>query len=75
VTYAPRWHGALCDWEGQLELGWAMQDPICRPVLAPLRELRPSAPVTEFPELGHYPQLEDPDAVAPIVARVAENAV
>jgi pimeloyl-ACP methyl ester carboxylesterase len=71
VTYAPRWHGALRDWEGRLELAWAMQDPICRPVLAPLRELRPSAPVTEFPELGHYPQLEAPDAVAPVVERMA----
>jgi pimeloyl-ACP methyl ester carboxylesterase len=74
VTYAPRWHGALCDWEGQLELAWAMQDPICAPVLAALQQLRPSVPVTRFEELGHYPQLEDPDAVAPILARVAENA-
>jgi pimeloyl-ACP methyl ester carboxylesterase len=30
-------------------------------------------PVTRFEELGHYPQLEDPDAVAPIVAQVAEG--
>ena len=73
VTYAPRWHGALCDWDGQLELAWAMQDPICAPVLDALQALRPSVPVTRFPDLGHYPQLEDPDAVAPIVARVAES--
>ena len=48
-----------------------MQDPICTPVLDALQALRPSVPVTRFPELGHYPQLEDPDAVAPVVARVA----
>jgi pimeloyl-ACP methyl ester carboxylesterase len=70
VTYAPRWHGALRDWEGRLELAWAMRDPICRPVLAAVRELRPGAPVTEFAELGHYPQLEAPEAVAPVVERM-----
>ena len=71
VTYAPRWHGALRDWQGRLELAWAMRDPICRPVLAAVRELRPGAPVTEFAELGHYPQLEAPEAVAPVVERMA----
>jgi pimeloyl-ACP methyl ester carboxylesterase len=71
VSYAPRWHGALRDWQGPLELAWAMHDPICRPVLAAVRELRPNAPVTQFDELGHYPQLEAPEAVAPIVARMA----
>ena len=70
VTYAPRWHGALRDWQGRLELAWAMRDPICRPVLAAVRELRPGAPVTEFAELGHYPQLEAPEAVAPVVERM-----
>jgi pimeloyl-ACP methyl ester carboxylesterase len=40
-------------------------------VLAAVRELRPGAPVTEFAELGHYPQLEAPEAVAPVVERMA----
>ena len=29
---------------------------------AGLRELRPNAAVVVLPGLGHYPQLEDPDA-------------
>ena len=75
VEHAPRWHGALCDWEGRLELAWAMQDPICtEAVLSAVQQLRPAAPVTRFPDLGHYPQLEDPDAVAAVVARVAAEA-
>ncbi|HEY2159961.1 MAG TPA: alpha/beta hydrolase, partial [Solirubrobacteraceae bacterium] len=29
VAYATRWHGALRDWPGRLELAWAGRDPIC----------------------------------------------
>lgn len=72
VTEAPRWHGALRDWPGQLELAWAGRDPVCtEAVLEAVRALRPAAPVTRFPELGHYPQLEDPAAAAAVVARAA----
>jgi hypothetical protein len=35
----------------------------------PLPLLRPCAPVTRLPQLGHYPQLEDPSAVAEILRR------
>jgi pimeloyl-ACP methyl ester carboxylesterase len=72
VTFAPRWHGALRDWPGRLELAWAMRDPVCVPaVLDAVLALRPRAPVTRLPELGHYPQIEDPRAVAEIVERFA----
>ena len=75
VTFAERWHGALRDWDGELELAWAMRDPVATgAVLEAVCSLRPSAPVTRFPELGHYPQLEEPEAVAPIVARMAGMA-
>jgi pimeloyl-ACP methyl ester carboxylesterase len=75
VQYADRWHGALREWEGPLELAWAMQDPVCtRAVLDAVTELRPAAPVTQLGELGHYPQIEDPAAVAAIVARIAAAA-
>jgi pimeloyl-ACP methyl ester carboxylesterase len=38
-----------------------MLDPVATPdVLEGLRELRPTAPVREFDDLGHYPQIEDP---------------
>jgi pimeloyl-ACP methyl ester carboxylesterase len=72
VTHAPRWHGALRDWPGELELAWAMRDPVCTAaVLDALLELRPSAPVTRFEDLGHYPQLEAPERIAPLVERLA----
>jgi pimeloyl-ACP methyl ester carboxylesterase len=72
VTYADRWHDALRYWPGQLELAWAMRDPVCtEAVLDAILELRAYAPVTRFAELGHYPQLEAPKAIAPIVARMA----
>jgi pimeloyl-ACP methyl ester carboxylesterase len=70
VTFASRWHGALRDWAGRLELAWAGLDPVCtEAVLQAVLELRPSAPLTRFPQLGHYPQLEDPPAVAAVIDR------
>jgi pimeloyl-ACP methyl ester carboxylesterase len=41
-------------------------------VLAAVRSRRPAAPVTEWAGLGHYPQLEDPDAVAAVLRRVLD---
>ena len=70
VRYAERWHGALRDWTGQLGLAWAGQDPVCtEAVLQAVLELRPGTPLTRLAELGHYPQLEDPAAVADLVQR------
>ena len=65
VTYAQRWHGAIRDWDKPLSFAWGMLDPVATPdVLEGLRELRPAAPVTEFADLGHYPQIEDPRRLA-----------
>jgi pimeloyl-ACP methyl ester carboxylesterase len=43
-------------------------------VLDALRELRPGVPCEEMPELGHYPQLEDPERVAAAVAAAVTRA-
>jgi pimeloyl-ACP methyl ester carboxylesterase len=65
VEYAPRWHGALREWPGPLALGWAGSDPVCvEDVLQAVLALRPATPLTRWPELGHYPQIEDPATVA-----------
>jgi pimeloyl-ACP methyl ester carboxylesterase len=65
VTHAERWHGAIRDWPGALSLAWGLRDPVATTaVLEALRELRPGIPVDEMPELGHYPQVEDPGRVA-----------
>jgi pimeloyl-ACP methyl ester carboxylesterase len=58
--HAERWHGAIREWPGELGLAWGLRDPVATTaVLAALRELRPEVPVSEMPELAHYPQLED----------------
>jgi pimeloyl-ACP methyl ester carboxylesterase len=62
--YTDRWHGAVRDWPGRLSLAWGLQDPVATTnVLAGLRELRPGVGVTELPDAGHYPQIEEPEAL------------
>jgi pimeloyl-ACP methyl ester carboxylesterase len=74
IVHAERWHGAIRDWPHNLSLIWGLQDPVATTeVLAALRDLRPGVPVTEFPELGHYPQLEDPARVAEAVRTAVER--
>jgi pimeloyl-ACP methyl ester carboxylesterase len=63
--FTERWHGAIRDWPGPLTLAWGMLDPVARTaVLDGLRELRPGVEAIELPKLAHYPQVEDPAAVA-----------
>ncbi len=63
--FTDRWHGAIRDWPGRLTLAWGLLDPVARvEVLDGLRELRPGVPTIELPELGHYPQIEDPSQIA-----------
>jgi pimeloyl-ACP methyl ester carboxylesterase len=67
-THAERWHGAIRDWPGTLSLAWGMRDPVATTaVLAALRELRPGVAVSELDELAHYPQIEDPRAIARVL--------
>ena len=68
-AHAERWHGAIRDWPGALRLAWGLRDPVATTaVLAALRELRPEVPVSELPQLAHYPQLEDPQRLAQALA-------
>ncbi|HET8975073.1 MAG TPA: alpha/beta hydrolase [Solirubrobacterales bacterium] len=65
---AERWHGALRDWPKPLHLAWGKQDPVATlRVLDAVRALRPQAPLTCLDELGHYPQIEDPAAIAAVL--------
>jgi pimeloyl-ACP methyl ester carboxylesterase len=73
--YAQRWHGAVRDWPKPLGFLWALKDPVATTnVLDGLRELRPSAPVVELPGLGHYPQVEDPDAFTAGAMRLLDGS-
>jgi pimeloyl-ACP methyl ester carboxylesterase len=63
--HAERWYGALKEWPKPLHLAWGMADPVATEnVLDGVLALRPSAPLTRFDDLGHYPQIEDPGRVA-----------
>jgi pimeloyl-ACP methyl ester carboxylesterase len=63
--YAERWHGAIRDWPKPVSIAWGMLDPVAtEAVLNAVLKLRPQAPITRFEDLGHYPQIEDPDRVA-----------
>ncbi|MFL0179122.1 MULTISPECIES: alpha/beta fold hydrolase [unclassified Mycobacterium] len=71
VRYAQRWHGAVRDWPKPLGFVWGLGDPVATTnVLDGLRQLRPSADVVELPGLGHYPQVEDPQAFTDAVLRL-----
>jgi pimeloyl-ACP methyl ester carboxylesterase len=75
VIYADRWHGAIRNWPGPLTFAWGMLDPVATPdVLEGLRELRPQAPVVEFADLGHYPQIEDPARLAAALRQAVAEA-
>jgi len=63
--FTERWHGALRAWPGALTLAWGLLDPVARvEVLRGLQDLRPGVPAVELPELGHYPQIEDPAQIS-----------
>jgi pimeloyl-ACP methyl ester carboxylesterase len=62
--HAERWYGALKEWPKPLHLAWGMADPVATEnVLDGVLALCPSAPLTRFEDLGHYPQIEDPGRV------------
>lgn len=73
VRFAPRWHGAIRDWDKPLGFLWATGDPVATiNVLAGLRELRPAAEVIELPGIGHYPQIEVPDEFTTVAQRLLQ---
>lgn len=75
IENAERWHGALRDWEGELHYVWGLEDPVATTAMfEAVRELRPDAPATPLPGLGHYPQLEDPPQLAEAVRRLVASA-
>lgn len=74
VRYASRWHGAVRDWKGPLSFAWGALDPVSTvAVLEALVEMRPNAQVDRLAGLGHYPQIEDPAAIATSLRRALER--
>lgn len=66
--HADRWYGALREWPKPLHLAWGMKDPVAtRRVLDGVLELRPDVPLTRLEDLGHYPQIERPEAIGEVL--------
>ncbi len=63
-THRERWVGALKDYQGPLRLINGLLDPVSGAHLVErFREIiDPDADVVELPEIGHYPQVEDPES-------------
>ena len=60
-----RWIGALTRLDLPTLILWGDQDPVAVPAIAKqLQAEIPGARLQWLPDLGHYPQLEDPDVVA-----------
>jgi pimeloyl-ACP methyl ester carboxylesterase len=65
TRFAHRWIGALTELSIPVGIIWGRKDPVAVAAIAEAlaREI-PTAKLTWLPNLGHYPQLEEPQAVA-----------
>jgi pimeloyl-ACP methyl ester carboxylesterase len=72
VTHAQRWTTALENYPGPTLFIWGPADPVSGAhVLPRLRQRLPHARIAVLdgePAIGHYPQLENPPAVAALLA-------
>jgi pimeloyl-ACP methyl ester carboxylesterase len=63
--HAARWEQAIVRADVPLRFVWGPLDPVSGAhMLAELRLRRPDAAVAELAGVGHYPQIEEPEAVA-----------
>jgi pimeloyl-ACP methyl ester carboxylesterase len=70
--YADRWRAAIADFAGPQLFVWGPADPVSGGHVVPrIREVAPGAEVVvldESPAVGHYPQVEAPEIVGPLLA-------
>ncbi|WP_367104192.1 alpha/beta fold hydrolase [uncultured Psychrobacter sp.] len=63
--YRKRWVGAIIDSPVPIKLIAGAKDPISgQHMIERYRTLIPNANITVMPDLGHYPQIEDADAIS-----------
>ena len=72
-AHQPRFTAGLVDYPGPLVLAWGDLDPIAVPAMPDrLAELRAAAgndvELVHWPDIGHWPSVEDPELVAGLVA-------
>jgi len=70
--HAERWAAAIAEYAGRQQFIWGPADPVSGAhVLPRIRQVAPGASVTvldQAPAVGHYPQLEAPELVGPLLA-------
>jgi pimeloyl-ACP methyl ester carboxylesterase len=72
---AARWEGALVKTAQPLALVWGPEDPVSGAhILAWARATVPRAVVTVLAGIGHYPMIEDPDAVVTAIDAFARRS-
>lgn len=64
AVHEPAWTAAFQAFRGPAQLVWGLRDPISGAVGAPFAALRPGTALVSLADVGHWPQLEEPDAVA-----------
>lgn len=75
TRFAARWLGALRAIDVPVGIIWGRRDPVAVAAIASaLAADMPAAQLTWLEDLGHYPQLEDPAAVAEAIAHFHESA-
>ena len=68
TRFAERWHGALSTWEKPALVAWGEQDPVAvMPIGERLARTLPRGELVRWTEIGHYPQVEAPDAYVSVV--------
>jgi len=73
--FAARWHGALTTWEKPALVAWGALDPVAvLPIGEKVAQTLPRGELVRFPTLGHYPQLEAPEAFGSVVAGFFDRA-
>jgi len=71
---AARWEGAIRNTTRPLSFVWGVDDPISGGhVLDWIRSAAPDANVTPLTGTGHYPQIEEPDAVVQAIRTLATS--
>jgi pimeloyl-ACP methyl ester carboxylesterase len=78
VRFRRRWIGALERLDIPAFIAWGELDPVAKLAIGErLARETPGADLTTWPDLGHYPQVEEPirvaDAVAEFIARVEDG--
>ncbi|MFD8034457.1 alpha/beta fold hydrolase [Streptomyces sp. NPDC059717] len=76
---AARWTGAVHDYEGPQQFIWGPEDPISGAHVIPrIREAVPEARLAvldQEPAVGHFPQVESPERVGPLLTGwIRENS-